>query len=490
VFRGGFDLDAAAAVAGGKESDVLDLVASLVDSSLLQREARQNDPVVIAPRYRMLETVREFGLELLTSNEGPENAHDAHAQHFLAVAEQAIPEWWGPEPGTWLDRLETERDNLRGALDWAVEQEDATVSCRLATALAWFWRVRGPVREGVAWMNRVGLLSAGIEADLRAQFLIHAGDLAAVGGDTSMAASLLDEAIALARELGDPQVLIPALAFGGYAAVLRGDDNQAEPLLDEAIRLARAMSDPVRLAGALGVLAGVAWRAGEYARATNLLDEASTICRATRQAYHGANINSFRAAVLAEQGEFAHAQELYQASLTAMWMMGERRDFAGALAGYAWMAAAQGNPGYTARLCGATDALIEAVGATLPPFGQANYERALVMARAGLDAGAFEGAWTAGRALQPEQILTELTRALPSAGDTAHAPERIRSQFGLTGRELEVLRELPSSTYREIARRLFVSERTVEHHVHSICAKFGVNHRRAAVEFARRNGLL
>jgi non-specific serine/threonine protein kinase len=492
AFRGGFDLAAAAAVEGGlDEGAALDLVASLVDNSLLRREARRDVPDAATPRYRMLETVREFGQEQLAARGETEDARRAHALHFLALAEQVAPEWWGPEPGTWLDRLEAERENLRAALEWATAQEDVEIACRLATALEWLWRIRGPVREGIAWTERVLRQSAAAPAGLRAQLLSCAGDLAAVEGDSARAAALLEAAIALARDVGDRQILIPAVAWAGYAATLRGDDARAEPLLEESLALARAAGDRPRIAGALGVLAGVKRRRGDHERAAALLEEASAVCDDARVAYHGANIVSFRAAVLAEQGDYARAEDLYRDSLRQLWSMGERRDFAGALAGYAWTVAAQGDPERAARLCGTVDAWIEVAGVTLPPFGQTNRERARAAAQAGLEAAAFEAARASGRALPPEQVLSDLIQP-PSSADVGGAGTTMpaHARFGLTERELDVLRLLPSSTYREIAGRLFVSERTVEHHVHNICAKFGVHHRRAAVEVARQHGLI
>jgi predicted ATPase len=116
VFQGGFSLDAAAALAQETatiQGDVLDLISSLVDKSLLRLDEEADEP-----RYRMLETVREFGLDQLVEHHEADRARRAHAAYFLALAERAAPEWWGAEPGGWLDRLEAEHDNLRATYRW------------------------------------------------------------------------------------------------------------------------------------------------------------------------------------------------------------------------------------------------------------------------------------------------------------------------------------------------------------------------------------
>ena len=210
VFRGGFTLDAAEAVGAGIGGDreVFDLVASLADKSLLRREERED-----VPRYRMLETVREYGLEQLAASSELEAARREHAVHFLALAERAAPAWWGPAPGAWLDRLEAERDNLREALAWAHEEQATELACRLASALHWFWRSRGPVGEGRRWTEALLAGAGEVAPALRAALLMGAGDLAMTQGEFARAAELLEASIALARELGDWPTLAHALGF-------------------------------------------------------------------------------------------------------------------------------------------------------------------------------------------------------------------------------------------------------------------------------------
>ena len=241
VFRGGFTLDAAEAVGAGIGGDreVFDLVASLADKSLLRREERED-----VPRYRMLETVREYGLEQLAASSELEAARREHAVHFLALAERAAPAWCGTGAGAWLDRLEAERDNLREALAWAHEEHATELECRLASALHWFWRSRGPVGEGRRWTE--ALLAGAVEVApaLRAALLMGAGDLAMTQGEFARAAELLEASIALARELGDWPTLAHALFFRGATAVYEGQFDLGEEFVDQAVDVAGAMGAP------------------------------------------------------------------------------------------------------------------------------------------------------------------------------------------------------------------------------------------------------
>ncbi len=213
--------------------------------------------------------------------------------------------------------------------------------------------------------------------------------------------------------------------------------------------------------------------------------EAIAICQAGSKSWYTASILSQLGDAAAEQRDFARADALYREALAELTAIGDRRHAAGALAGFAWTAStARGDPARAARLCGAVEALLEQTGTNLAPDGQIRYERAVATARAGLEEGVFATAQADGRTLSLEKVLADVS------SEESRRPLQSSAHFGLTDRELTVLRLLPASTYREIASHLFISERTVEHHVRSICGKFGVHHRRKAVEIARRHGLI
>ena len=488
VFRGGFDLDAAAAIVSGlgdADGDILDLVASLVDKSLMHGDEGEK------PRYRMLETVREYAWEQLAASGEITAVRRAHALYFLALAERAAPEWWGADPGAWLDRLEAERDNLRVALSWAIEHRDLEIGPRLAVALHWLWRIRGPVREGLGWMESVLDYANAAPSALRAALLTRAGDLAMVQGDIARAGALHDASVALARSLEEQRVLMFALGWRGLTALHEGKLDYAEELLEEARVLSHVAGPSVWDAAAPDVLASVARHRGEPARAAALLEEALAACRRGQIVWSTADVLTHIGDLATDRGDYEQADALYRQGLAMHWQTGERRAGAGGLTGFALTVGARGNPEHAARLCGVVDALIDAAGVNLPPSGQTNYNRALEAARTALDEGTFTAALAAGRALPPDRVVAEIAS---ESNRSTEIDEREAAdpaeRFGLTRRERDVLALLAGRTSREIAALLSLSPRTVEHHVDSLLGKLGARSRSEATAVASRHGLI
>src|SRR5205807_2136443 len=158
VFVGCCTLEAAEAVCGARDNasadlvgSVLDGIASLVDKSLVQQPAQEGGQ----SRLIILETIREYGLEVLASGGQAEATREAHAAYYLALAEQAEPELSGSQQISWFERLEREHDNLRTALSWLLEQgsdgQSKELALRLGGALSQFWGIRGYVSEGRHW---------------------------------------------------------------------------------------------------------------------------------------------------------------------------------------------------------------------------------------------------------------------------------------------------------------------------------------------------
>jgi predicted ATPase/DNA-binding CsgD family transcriptional regulator len=486
VFQGGFTLDAAEALVQEK-GDVLNLIASLVDKSFLRLEETTDEP-----RYRMLETIRAFGVDQLAEGDQEEQVRRAHAVYFLALAERAAPEWWGGEPAVWLDRLEAEHDNLRVALDWAITRRQSELGYRLATALHWFWRVRGPVSEGRRRMEMLLTVSDEVSARLQAALLARAGDFAMMQDDFPRAVELLDASIALARETNDRETLTYALGWRGITTRYLGNNELSRQLLEQAVALARAAAVPLWEPLGLMVLAGVTYQLGDDARASTLVEEAHALCGARRNVWVTTHTLNLMGSLAMKRRDYARADALFRENLMLAQELGERRFLPSALAGVAELLAAQGDPEKAAHICGAVESMLEVTGMNLTPTSQVNYNHALASVRHELDEATFSAAWDVGRAMRPDAILAEVSRVTTVSARTSEGQRMVPPavRFGLTPREREVLRLVAQGrTNREIAATLFVSHRTASTHVANILGKLAVSSRTEATAWAVREGL-
>ncbi len=204
VFVGGCSIEAAEAVGATTDESgigVLDALSALVNASLLRREAGPDGAGVFSPRFGMLETIREYGLEQLTASGEAAAIQRRHTAWYLALAERAAPELYGgPNQLPWLNRLEAEHDNLRSALRWALASHPAT-ALRLGGSLFWFWYVRGHLSEGRRWLEQALARGSDAPPAVRGRALLGTGMLAHWQDADSVATPLLEE-IGFVKEQG------------------------------------------------------------------------------------------------------------------------------------------------------------------------------------------------------------------------------------------------------------------------------------------------
>jgi tetratricopeptide (TPR) repeat protein len=253
---------------------VLDLLSTLVDKSLVVYEPDESGQ----GRYRLLETVRQYARERLMESVEVEAVRGRHRDHFLALAEEAKPKLRGPEQAQWLERLESEHDNLRAVLEWCLEDEEegagrnavssAEAGLRLSGALSVFWQTRGHVSEGrersAAALSRRGTQG---RTKARADALSGAGNLAHMQGDYASARSLFEEGLALQRELGDKSGIAMSYMNLGIVANDQGDYAAARSLYEESLALHRELGDKHGMAASLVNLGIVARQQGDTASA-------------------------------------------------------------------------------------------------------------------------------------------------------------------------------------------------------------------------------
>jgi predicted ATPase/transcriptional regulator with XRE-family HTH domain len=276
VFAGSASLDALEDVclaAGPLPGGVLHSLAALADHGLVRRVADQQ----AEGRVTMLETVREFGRELLEEDGELAVTAGAHLDRYTRLGTEAQHALAGPAQGTWMERLSWEHDNVRAALRWAAEHGPAEMGLRLAAALHQFWLFRGHNREGLAVLER--LLSAGgpVDPAVRAAALRTAGTIAWRLGSDELAVARLRESVAIFRQLGDARGLADALRGLGPAIDRLGDHDASLALFEEAVSLLRGLDDPAQLAAALMYLGVHVGRNDDATRSTVLHEEALTM---------------------------------------------------------------------------------------------------------------------------------------------------------------------------------------------------------------------
>jgi predicted ATPase/serine/threonine protein kinase/DNA-binding CsgD family transcriptional regulator len=311
VFVGGCTLEAIEAISDAFEqgaAQVLDGVASLIDKSLLQQSEQEGDE----PRLAMLETIREFGLEYLTSSGEMEQTRQAHAEYYLHLAEESEAQLFGAEQERWFDRLEREHDNLRAALEWAVHQGEAgqriELALRLGGALAEFWSVRGYINEGRPWLERALASSLGATVSIRAKALKDAAWLAVMQDDGSQAEKLYEESLRLYQEIGETRGMAWSLFWLGW---LRND----YALLEESRVLSRSVGDKVTFAHAGVALGSMAFDQGDYAMARSLFEESVALFEEMGNKEDMAWALRNLGRVLFAQGDEARAYALAEESL-------------------------------------------------------------------------------------------------------------------------------------------------------------------------------
>jgi predicted ATPase/DNA-binding CsgD family transcriptional regulator len=480
VFVDGCTLEAAEAVVGwprdaeGAPGDVLDLIAALVEASLLRTETQADGSV----RYRMLETIREFAEEQLLASGEAEAVRQRHADWFTAMAAQFELAELRPDGDHARMRLEADHANLRASLAWFAAHGQFAPMLRLAADLGHFWAGLGYYQEGREWLERALAGSYGT-ADDRARGLVGLGIILFYQGDYQTAETQLTEGLAACRALGDALYASLALIGLGALAMQQGAHVRGVFLLEEARVAVQDVADPrltALLAGRVEINLAVAPRAiGDYVRATAHLEEA---LRLEREAGYTEGVIlalGDLGNVARDQGDTSRALALYLEALELGRSHPGTRVVTEVIEAIGILAATAGQAERAAILLSAAKAQRDRLGLR---YGvqedQAALGQAVTSARVALGELAFSAAWDAGRILSPGQ-------ALMAAQEPFAFP--VTARIGsLTPREMEILRLIAAGKSNpDIAGDLFLSVRTVENHVAHILAKLDVRTRSAAV---------
>jgi len=334
VFVGGCTLEAAEAVCNTNrdlEIDVLEAVSVLVDKSLLRQEAEIDGE----PRLLMLETIREYAVERLAASGETEAIRWLHATFFLAVAEQSDLKLRSAEQSTWRRRLVVEHDNLRAALRWTLESQEAEIGLRLAGALLLFWRFCNRPREGRSWLEQM-LVQPGAEArtPARAKALRAAGAMAYYQGDFPEAHRLLEASVMVSREVGaaGKLELAGALTMLGEVALLQGNASEAYELAGESLQVYQEVGDAWGIAMVLRLLGNATGELGDLIAARSLLEKSAAQLRIIGdRRYLMMPVDALGLEAL-RQGDYAGARAHFEETLSVAQEMGDEPFIANALA--------------------------------------------------------------------------------------------------------------------------------------------------------------
>ncbi|MFL5761868.1 MAG: tetratricopeptide repeat protein [Thermomicrobiales bacterium] len=447
VFAGGWYFEAAETIAGrGGEVDVLDELESLVDHSLV----RQEETAEGEPRFAMLAAVREFARDQLEAAGGGEAelTHMLHAEYLLQVAETAETYLTGPEQASWLDRLESEHDNLRAALAWFQGEKETEQGLRLAAALRRFWYVRGYPSEGRQWLDAFLDGDSSTLSSLRGKALDTAGAMAMVQGDHETAARLTEAALACYDAANDRSGLARARAQLGLVAMERGDHALAERHHEAALSLYREAADSRGIGMVSGNLGLLASQRGDIERAIEFYEEALHWSSAASDEQSAAVVLLNLAEAREFQGDLVRASDLYHQARERFRQLGDQLGVAFALVGLGRLSlihgdvdraadllaeglaiyhelgdvvgvaaaletlaqakAADGDPESAARWLGAAAAMRDTTGVPLAEPYLPDFNRLVVALEELLGAARWTDVATEGRSLAVEQLVQEV----------------------------------------------------------------------------------
>jgi len=530
VFAAGCSFDTAEAVCSGEEilpARMLDLLSSLVDKTLIVAETTGKAPA----RYRLLETIREYALEKLNEAGESTRLRDRHLYFFLARTEEAMPKQFEAYQQLWLSWLESEHDNLRAALSWALESKRIEAGLRLASALTYFWEIHSYVQEGLGWMERLlAAVDERVPLEVHVNALVFAtfqymllgnvfgattcarqavelaeatGDAsnptlsfamdglasaAKTAGDYQTAFNITEKNIHFYRKSGPSFYLGMSLLSQGETALQLGYYEIARERLSESLALARQDGDKFRIAHSLNTLGDLARLEQNYTEAASAYESGAALMSELGAQRDLASLLSNLGYVCLHQGDVERAHSLFGESLTIHQTQQSKPGMIECLIGFAATAVIGEQPAAGVRLLAAAAAISGQLSASKWKATQTEFDRYLGLARERLAEASFQQQQTAGRSLSLEQAV-EYARQLRVHSE---AIPWTKEKFGdLTEREREVAALIArGKTNREIAQELVLSKRTVEKHAANILSKLGLTSRSQIVRWAIEKGLI
>jgi predicted ATPase/DNA-binding CsgD family transcriptional regulator len=468
VFAGRFTLEDVQAISG--THDVLDAISSLVDKSLVIKEAARTDVAC----YHLHETMREYAERRLAEAGEKDSVDRLCTDYYVGEAQEAalqarfrLPEW--------LAWVELEIENMRAVLRRCLVEKDSRNGIQLATSLSWFWITRATT-EGVRWLDELLASGPGNPETIAWSYFIR-GFLAVLQGDYEAARPVLDSAIAAARAASQPVQLTNSLAMAAIAAVMAGDRATAAQRLEEADDLTSELEDVPARVSVLQARSLIALFGGDFETLRAASIEGGRMSREVDDLYavHMMSLNLGGAAMLA--GDRDEARRCYTESLRIAHRIDDRIGQYYVLAAIAYDQALRGHAKDAARLLGASETIRTGAGATPMAVIVPIMVQARDAAIAALGPERFEVEVETGRHMSRDAAVA-LAIGEAVVADSDFAGRHADGGGVLAKREVQVARLIAEGlSNKQIGARLFISERTVDSHVRSILDKFGFNSR-------------
>ncbi|MDP4506946.1 ATP-binding protein [Nonomuraea turcica] len=364
VFAGGFDLDAAESVCAGAGldgADILDLVDDLVTRSIIQRVETDG-----AVRYRMLETIREFGRERLAVSGETRRVACRHRDHYLGLAERAAARWCGPAQRDVLALLRAEHDNLQAALEWSLaDPAEAGAALALAAALRYHWCVNGYRHEGRRWLDRA-LAASPESSPARPTALWAAAWVSLQQGDHEAVAARLEECALLAAERGDEVARAYVLTWRGANAIFQARAAEAIGLLDQAIAVHRRAGDPSGVLTSICLLVTACTDAGDLDRGRAIAERGLSASEELDEHYWRSYILCALGWNTWMRGDDATAEDHLRRALAIELELHDAVGTVSAIEPLSWIAESRGEYFHAARLSAAAGVVRQLTG--IPPL--------------------------------------------------------------------------------------------------------------------------
>jgi predicted ATPase len=444
IFVGGFTLESAEVICNLEGNlDILEGISSLVNNSLIKQEELADGQ----PRFRMLETIREYALEQLSQSGKMPELQQRHADQYIGIIlNEARYGVMGPESTAWLNRLELEHDNIQSALEWCSQSSAGReLALSVLATLTWFWYRRGFFSEGREWTDRLLAASDNEPAAIRAAALQMSSRMAMWRGDLKNAVARATQGLTFWQRLEDEQKIPMSLMETAVTLINVGSDQEAHTLLKEAETLFREnnisyfqaitlvhlgnaslglgkpdearewldrahpvfreIGEPWGLSFVLNNLGEVARVQGNYEQAYGYYRESEALLRTTGDKGDLARLVHTLGYIAAHKGDLEQAEAQFRESLAMFRKLGNKRGIAECIAGLSSLRARQGKLQSAAKMLAAAESLLGASGAAWWPADRVEIERTRAILQSGMEEPAFRAAWAAGQSMLLDQAI-------------------------------------------------------------------------------------